>query len=73
MSAFFFQSGDNWASSHVASFSGMDPSYVLPDNVALLTLQVIFHGDALLQFKKMLEKNVYVCVHKFQELNISPF
>ncbi|XP_026378804.1 probable alpha-mannosidase At5g13980 [Papaver somniferum] len=36
--AFTEQDGDNWRSSHVTSFSGMDPSYSLPDNVAMLTL-----------------------------------
>lgn len=36
----FLQDGDNWTSSHVTTFSGMDPSYVLPENVAILTLQV---------------------------------
>ena len=30
-------------SSHVASFSGIDSSYSLPDNVALITLQVLDH------------------------------
>ena len=34
------QEGDGWANFHVLSFSGMDPSYVLPDNVAMITLQV---------------------------------
>ncbi|CAK7336823.1 unnamed protein product [Dovyalis caffra] len=33
------QDGEAWTNSHVATFSGMDPSYVLPDNVAILTLQ----------------------------------
>ena len=27
-------------SSHVPTFSGIDPTYSLPDNVALITLQV---------------------------------
>lgn len=26
--------------SHVPTFSGIDPSYALPDNVAVITLQV---------------------------------
>ncbi|KAB1199804.1 Lysosomal alpha-mannosidase [Morella rubra] len=38
--AFAEQDGDNWMDSHVASFSGIDPSYSLPDNVALITLQI---------------------------------
>lgn len=36
----FTQDGSNWANSHVPKFSAMDPTYSLPDNVALLTLQV---------------------------------
>ena len=35
-----FQAGGNWANSHVAKFSAMDSTYSLPDNVAMLTLQV---------------------------------
>ncbi|KAH0969601.1 hypothetical protein GBA52_028527 [Prunus armeniaca] len=33
--------GDNWKNSHVTTFSGVGSSYSLPDNVALITLQVI--------------------------------
>ena len=36
----FMQDGGNWANSHTPKFSAMDPTYSLPDNVALLTLQV---------------------------------
>lgn len=36
----FLQDGGNWTGSHTANFSAMDPSYSLPDNVALITLQV---------------------------------
>lgn len=32
---------DNWMSSHVPTYSAID-SYSLPDNVAIITLQVIF-------------------------------
>lgn len=42
------QEGDGWTNSHVLSFSGMDPSYVLPDNVAMITLQV--HFSCLVQW-----------------------
>lgn len=38
---FFFQDGDNWRNSHVLTFSGIDSSYSLPDNVAIITLQVL--------------------------------
>ena len=34
------QDGGNWANSHIPKFSAMDPTYNLPDSVALLTLQV---------------------------------
>ncbi|KAL3813940.1 hypothetical protein ACJIZ3_015208 [Penstemon smallii] len=37
--AFTEQEEDNWISSHVSSFSAIDSSYRLPDNVAILTLQ----------------------------------
>ncbi|XP_031277259.1 probable alpha-mannosidase At5g13980 [Pistacia vera] len=53
--AFTEQDGDNWASSHVASFSGMDPSYVLPDNVAMLTLQELDDGKVLLRLAHLYE------------------
>lgn len=35
------QDGDNWLKSHVPTFSGMDGSYILPENVAMITLQVM--------------------------------
>eukprot|EP00268_Persea_americana_P056663 TRINITY_DN6711_c0_g1_i4.p1 TRINITY_DN6711_c0_g1~~TRINITY_DN6711_c0_g1_i4.p1 ORF type:complete len:287 (-),score=47.14 TRINITY_DN6711_c0_g1_i4:636-1496(-) len=38
--AFSEQNGGNWMSSHIPTFSAMDPSYSLPDNVAMITLQV---------------------------------
>lgn len=42
----FLQDGDDWTKSHIPTFSGMDPSYVLPDNVAIITLQVcIFYPN----------------------------
>ncbi|KAK4477288.1 hypothetical protein RD792_016502 [Penstemon davidsonii] len=37
--AFTEQDEGNWISSHVSSFSAIDSSYRLPDNVAILTLQ----------------------------------
>ncbi|XVF57695.1 hypothetical protein PTKIN_Ptkin07bG0002600 [Pterospermum kingtungense] len=39
--AFSEQDGDDWMSSHVPTFSGIDPSYSLPDNVAIITLQIL--------------------------------
>ncbi|TQD70103.1 hypothetical protein C1H46_044363 [Malus baccata] len=38
--AFSEQDGDNWKNSHVTTFSGVGSSYSLPDNVALITLQI---------------------------------
>lgn len=37
---FLWKDGDGWLASHVTNFTGMDPSYSLPGNVALITLQV---------------------------------
>jgi len=31
---------DDWTNSHVLTFSGIDSSYALPDNIAIITLQV---------------------------------
>lgn len=38
--AHFLQDGDKWTNFQVPTFSFMDPSYSLPDNIAMLTLQV---------------------------------
>ncbi|PPD74048.1 hypothetical protein GOBAR_DD29028 [Gossypium barbadense] len=38
--AFSEQDGNDWMSSHIPTFSGIDPSYSLPDNIAIITLQV---------------------------------
>ncbi|KAJ4728880.1 Alpha-mannosidase [Melia azedarach] len=53
--AFTEQDGDNWANSHVATFSGTDPSYVLPDNVAMITLQELDNGQVLLRLAHLYE------------------
>ncbi|RZC59595.1 hypothetical protein C5167_006903 [Papaver somniferum] len=53
--AFTEQDGDNWRSSHVTSFSGMDPSYSLPDNVAMLTLQELADGKVLVRMAHLYE------------------
>ncbi|XWS51498.1 hypothetical protein CRYUN_Cryun12cG0181500 [Craigia yunnanensis] len=49
------QEGDGWTNSHVLSFSGMDPSYVLPDNVAMITLQELDDGKVLLRLAHLYE------------------
>nr|XP_011463212.1 PREDICTED: alpha-mannosidase-like isoform X2 [Fragaria vesca subsp. vesca] len=53
--AFTEKDGDNWTSSHVTTFSGMDPSYALPDNIALLTLQELEDGKVLLRLAHLYE------------------
>lgn len=37
----FLQDENNWISSHVPTFSAIDPSYALPNNIAVITLQVM--------------------------------
>ncbi|RVW45250.1 putative alpha-mannosidase [Vitis vinifera] len=53
--AFTEEDGDNWMSSHVPTFSGIDPSYSLPDNVALITLQELDDGKVLLRLAHLYE------------------
>ncbi|XP_039823248.1 probable alpha-mannosidase At5g13980 isoform X5 [Panicum virgatum] len=53
--AFSEQDGGNWANSHTPKFSAMDPTYSLPDNVALLTLQELEDGSVLLRFAHLYE------------------
>ncbi|GAV60191.1 Glyco_hydro_38 domain-containing protein/Glyco_hydro_38C domain-containing protein/Alpha-mann_mid domain-containing protein [Cephalotus follicularis] len=53
--AFTEQDGDSWTNSHVSTFSGMDPSYALPDNVALLTLQELEDGKVLFRLAHLYE------------------
>ncbi|XP_065872513.1 probable alpha-mannosidase At5g13980 isoform X2 [Euphorbia lathyris] len=53
--AFAEQDGGNWTNSHVTTFSAMDPSYVLPDNVAILTLQELDDGKVLIRLAHLYE------------------
>ncbi|PNT63561.1 alpha-mannosidase At3g26720 [Brachypodium distachyon] len=53
--AFSEQDGGNWVNSHVPSFSAMDPTYSLPENVALLTLQELEDGSVLLRLAHLYE------------------
>ncbi|KQJ88371.1 alpha-mannosidase At3g26720 [Brachypodium distachyon] len=53
--AFSEQDGGNWVNSHVPSFSAMEPTYSLPDNVALLTLQELEDGSVLLRLAHLYE------------------
>jgi alpha-mannosidase len=53
--AFSEMDGGNWGSSHVSNFTAMDPSYSLPDNVALVTLQALEDGSVLLRLAHLYE------------------
>ncbi|XVF16105.1 hypothetical protein REPUB_Repub10bG0002600 [Reevesia pubescens] len=51
----FAEDGDNWMSSHISTFSGIDSSYSLPDNVAIITLQELDDGKVLLRLAHLYE------------------
>ncbi|XP_004306319.1 PREDICTED: alpha-mannosidase [Fragaria vesca subsp. vesca] len=53
--AFAEQEGNDWMNSHVPTFSGIDPSYALPDNVAVITLQELGNGKVLLRLAHLYE------------------
>ncbi|KAJ8773047.1 hypothetical protein K2173_028224 [Erythroxylum novogranatense] len=53
--AFTEQNGGNWLNSHVSKFSGIDPSYSLPKNVAVITLQELENGKVLLRLAHLFE------------------
>lgn len=53
--AFAEEDGDNWMSSHIPTFTGIDSSYSLPDNVALITLQELEDGKVLLRLAHLYE------------------
>lgn len=53
--AFTEQDGDSWTNSHVGTFSGIDPSYSLPDNVAMITLEELDDGTVLLRLAHLYE------------------
>ncbi|PRQ54349.1 putative alpha-mannosidase [Rosa chinensis] len=53
--AFTEQEGNDWMNSHVSTFSGIDPSYALPDNVAVITLQELENGKVLLRLAHLYE------------------
>ncbi|KAL2505523.1 Glycosyl hydrolase family 38 protein [Abeliophyllum distichum] len=46
---------DNWMSSHVPTFSAIDSSYSLPDNVAIITLQELENSKVLLRLAHLYE------------------
>lgn len=53
--AFAEQDGSKWTNSPVESFSGIDSSYSLPDNVAVITLQELENGKVLLRLAHLYE------------------
>ncbi|KAK8534169.1 hypothetical protein V6N12_047562 [Hibiscus sabdariffa] len=53
--AFSEQDGDDWMSSHIPTFSGIDPYYSLPDNIAIITLQELENGKVLLRLAHLYE------------------
>ncbi|KAK9272279.1 hypothetical protein L1049_002650 [Liquidambar formosana] len=53
--AFAEQDGDKWMSSHVPTFSGIDSSYSLPNNIAIITLQELDDGNVLLRLAHLYE------------------
>ncbi|XVF16104.1 hypothetical protein REPUB_Repub10bG0002500 [Reevesia pubescens] len=53
--AFSEQDSNDWMSSHIPTFSGIDPSYSLPDNVAIITLQELEKRKVLLRLTHLYE------------------
>ncbi|KAK8710324.1 hypothetical protein V6N13_145654 [Hibiscus sabdariffa] len=54
--AFSEQDGNDWMSSHIPTFSGIDSSsYSLPDNVAIITLQELENRKVLLRLAHLYE------------------
>ncbi|KAI5404766.1 probable alpha-mannosidase At5g13980 [Lathyrus oleraceus] len=51
----FTESEGNWGDSHVTTFSGIDLSYRLPENVAIITLQDLGKGEVLLRLAHLFE------------------
>ncbi|KAK7282128.1 hypothetical protein RIF29_10693 [Crotalaria pallida] len=51
----FTESEGNWGDSHVTTFSGLESSYNLPDNVAIITLQDLGDGKVLLRLAHLYE------------------
>ncbi|XP_028089458.1 alpha-mannosidase At3g26720 isoform X3 [Camellia sinensis] len=54
--AFTEQDGNNWTNSHIPTFSGIDPSYSLPNNIAVITLQELDSGRVLLRLAHLYEE-----------------
>lgn len=46
---------DDWMNSRILTFSGIDSSYTLPDNIAIITLQELDNGKILLRLAHLYE------------------
>lgn len=46
---------DDWINTHVTTFSGVDSSYTLPENIVILTLQELENGTVLLRLAHLYE------------------
>ncbi|KAK8465738.1 hypothetical protein PHAVU_009G161600 [Phaseolus vulgaris] len=66
----FTESDAHWGDSHVTTFSGIDSSYKLPDNVAIITLQDLGDGKVLLRLAHLYEidEDKYLSVKATVEL-----
>lgn len=53
--AFTEQDGNNWTNSHTPTFSAFNPSYALPNNVAIITLQELEKSSVLLRLAHLFE------------------
>ncbi|QCE14629.1 lysosomal alpha-mannosidase [Vigna unguiculata] len=66
----FTESDAHRGESHVTTFSGIDSSYNLPDNVAIITLQDVGDGKVLLRLAHLyeIEEDKYLSVKAIVEL-----
>ncbi|XP_019420876.1 PREDICTED: alpha-mannosidase-like [Lupinus angustifolius] len=53
--AFTYEDLGNWKSSHLTEGTAMDPNYILPHNVALITLEELDDGKVLLRLAHLYE------------------
>ncbi|GFQ01122.1 alpha-mannosidase [Phtheirospermum japonicum] len=58
--AFSEEEGNNWTSSRITTFSALDQSYSLPNNIAVITLQELQSGKVLLRLAHLYEVLNYV-------------
>ncbi|KAG5526953.1 hypothetical protein RHGRI_028029 [Rhododendron griersonianum] len=70
--AFTELDGSNWTNSHVPTFSGIDPTYSLPNNIAVITLQTGEDSDysklTSVELKKLFPTKK---IQKVTEMNLS--